>query len=159
MQLTDAVSYRIIRTMNEYKTVHLAPFKTETVRDEKTDKELTNTLRLNRKAVLEPIKVEHHAYLEISWGGEETIGVELAKDKISVGRHPSCDIPIPLTNISREHSRFLYNGSEYYIEDLNSTNGTYVNGVRIVKCILRNNDQIQIGDAKILFIEEKTRQR
>ena len=36
-------------------------------------------------------------------------------------------------------------------------NGTYVNGIRVLKCILRNNDQIDIGEAKIVFIEEKTR--
>lgn len=41
------------------------------------------------------------------------------------------------------------------IEDLNSTNGTYVNGVRVNRCILRHNDLIRIGDATILFSQQK----
>ena len=42
------------------------------------------------------------------------------------------------------------------MEDMNSTNGVYVNGVRVVKCVLRDNDQIEMGGVKIIFKEEKT---
>jgi pSer/pThr/pTyr-binding forkhead associated (FHA) protein len=143
--------------MNDNKTVHLGRVPQEIASGE--EQNLTHTMRLSRKAVLDPIRVEQRAYLEISWGGQENIGVELARDDVRIGRHPACDIPIPLSNVSREHARVLHRGDEYAVEDLNSTNGTFVNGVRVVRCVLRNNDQIQLGDAKILFFEEKTRQR
>ncbi len=49
---------------------------------------------------------------------------------------------------------FLHN-EEYLIEDLGSKNGVFVNGIRVVKCILRNSDQIDIGGVKLVFREEK----
>ena len=41
------------------------------------------------------------------------------------------------------------------IEDLESTNGLFVNGVKVVRCALRNNDQIELGGVRLLFNEEK----
>jgi pSer/pThr/pTyr-binding forkhead associated (FHA) protein len=61
--------------------------------------------------------------------------------------------------ISRRHAQITFRNEEYHLEDLGSTNGTYVNGIKIVKCILRNNDQIDIGGVKMLFTEEKSLQK
>ncbi len=44
---------------------------------------------------------------------------------------------------------------EYIVEDMDSTNGTFVNNVRVKSCTLRHNDQIRIGEALILFTQQR----
>jgi pSer/pThr/pTyr-binding forkhead associated (FHA) protein len=125
--------------------------------DEEKDETLSNTMRIDRKEVMRPIQVRHHAYLEVSGLKPHPVGFELDKESVTIGRHPSCDIHLPLANISRTHSRVVQENDEYFVEDLGSTNGTFVNSTRVVRCVLRNNDQIQIGEARIVFVEEKSR--
>lgn len=74
-------------------------------------------------------------------------------DKIAyeIGRRSDAGIPLMQPGISRHHARLFHLHAEEIIEDLNSTNGTYVNGVRITRCVLQNNDVIRIGDATLLF--------
>lgn len=48
----------------------------------------------------------------------------------------SHELNLNLNSVSRKHARIFLRKEEYHIEDLHSTNGTYVNGVRVVKCIL-----------------------
>jgi pSer/pThr/pTyr-binding forkhead associated (FHA) protein len=99
--------------------------------------------------------VSQRAYLEIT-GSEEKNGIfELGEKAVVIGRSTECDIQLGVQNVSRKHARvFLYN-EEYLIEDLGSTNGVLVNGIKVVKCVLRNNDQIEMGCVKLVFNEEK----
>jgi pSer/pThr/pTyr-binding forkhead associated (FHA) protein len=143
--------------MSDYKTVHVSPDVETTASTGDSEDGMSNTMRLNRKELAVPVVVQQRAYLEVGGLGKETISVELDKDEFTIGRHPSCDVHLPLTNISRTHAHVVCVNGEYFVEDLGSTNGTYVNSVKIVRCVLRNNDMIEIGDAKILFVEEKTR--
>ncbi|MBW1704038.1 MAG: FHA domain-containing protein [Deltaproteobacteria bacterium] len=119
--------------------------------------ELSKTTPILRKAVLEDIAVSRYAYLEIIHPGLETTRVELEEEDTFIGRGSLCRVQLQFDNTSRLHARITFRDEEYQIEDLESTNGTFVNGVQVQKCVLRNNDQIQIGDAKILFIEGKIR--
>jgi pSer/pThr/pTyr-binding forkhead associated (FHA) protein len=64
-----------------------------------------------------------------------------------------------LTSVSRKHARITYYNEEYHVEDLDSTNGVYVNGIKVARCILRDQDQIEIGKVKILFSEAKIREK
>ncbi len=121
--------------------------------------ELKNTMPFSRKELLDDIKVIKQAYLEISGVEDEPFGLELNKEEIILGRSPDCGLHLPLEDVSRQHSRIFCRNDEYYIEDLGSTNGTYVNSITISKCILRNNDQIEIGEAKIVFVEIETRKK
>lgn len=116
-----------------------------------------DTALYTRRCVMNGAPVTQKAYLEIYEIGKKCRGFEITDKEISIGRKTSCQICIPLFGVSRIHARIYFFNEEYYIEDLKSTNGTYVNTIKIVKCILRNNDQIEIGEAKIIFIEEKTR--
>jgi pSer/pThr/pTyr-binding forkhead associated (FHA) protein len=75
---------------------------------------------------------------------------------VIIGRSLECRIRLADESVSTKHARGVFRSEECQIEDLNSTNGVYVNGVRIVKCGLRNNDQIEIGSARLIFNEEKT---
>ncbi len=69
----------------------------------------------------------------------------------SIGRHEGADVYIESASASRQHARIFFLHDEEIIEDLNSTNGTFVNGVRVSRCVLQDNDIIRIGDSTILF--------
>ena len=89
---------------------------------------------------------KRHAFLEVIGFEEKVRRIELIEDKIIIGRSPDCDIQFPVDNISRKHACIYFHNEEYFIEDLNSTNGIYINGVKIVKAALRNQDRIEMGE-------------
>ena len=71
--------------------------------------------------------------------------VETDRDQIAIGRKKKNDIQIDNLQVSNEHARIVKHGSNYFIEDLNSTNGTFLNNEKIIKEPLRENDTITIG--------------
>ena len=80
--------------------------------------------------------------------------VQLTKDRTTLGRRPYNDIVIDNLAVSGEHAVLQMTGNEVYLEDLNSTNGTYVNGKAVKKQLLQNNDTVEIGKYKIKYINE-----
>src|SRR3954466_2645932 len=80
--------------------------------------------------------------------------VQLTKDRTSLGRRPYNDIVIDNLAVSGEHAVLQMTGNEVYIEDLNSTNGTYINGKAVKKQLLQNNDTVEIGKYKIKYLNE-----
>jgi pSer/pThr/pTyr-binding forkhead associated (FHA) protein len=80
--------------------------------------------------------------------------VQLTKDRTTLGRRPYNDIVIDNLAVSGEHAVMQMSGSEVYLEDLNSTNGTYVNGKAAKKQLLANNDMVEIGKYKIKFVTD-----
>lgn len=125
------------------------------------DEELghSTTSEITRETFIGEIPIKHRAYLEIIGFGEKSKVIELGEGEIIIGRIPECEIQLSAEDISRKHARLFFHNEEYHIEDLGSTNGTYVNGIKIVKCALRSNDHINIGGVKILFSEEKRLQK
>jgi pSer/pThr/pTyr-binding forkhead associated (FHA) protein len=77
--------------------------------------------------------------------------VQLTKDRTTLGRRPYNDIVIDNLAVSGEHAVIQMNGAEVFLEDLNSTNGTYINGKAAKKQLLQNNDTIEIGKYQIRF--------
>lgn len=77
--------------------------------------------------------------------------VALTKERTTLGRRPYNDIVIDNLAVSGEHAVLLMHGAEVFIEDLNSTNGTYVNGKAVKKQLLQNRDSIEIGKYRIRF--------
>ncbi len=71
--------------------------------------------------------------------------VQLTKDRTTLGRRPYNDIVIDNLAVSGEHAVMQMSGTDVFLEDLNSTNGTYVNGKAIKKQQLQNADTIEIG--------------
>ena len=80
--------------------------------------------------------------------------VQLTKDRTTLGRRPYSDIVIDNLAVSGEHAVLQMTGNEVYLEDLNSTNGTYVNGKAIKKQLLQNGDTVEIGKYKIKYVNE-----
>ena len=80
--------------------------------------------------------------------------VQLTKDRTTLGRRPYNDIVIDNLAVSGEHAVLQMMGNEVYLEDLNSTNGTYVNGKAVKKQLLQNSDTVEIGKYKIKYINE-----
>jgi pSer/pThr/pTyr-binding forkhead associated (FHA) protein len=80
--------------------------------------------------------------------------VQLTKDRTTLGRRPYNDIVIDNLAVSGEHAVLQMTGNEVYLEDLNSTNGTYVNGKAVKKQFLQNSDTVEIGKYKIKYINE-----
>jgi pSer/pThr/pTyr-binding forkhead associated (FHA) protein len=80
--------------------------------------------------------------------------VQLTKDRTSLGRRPYNDIVIDNLAVSGEHAVLQMSGNEVHVEDLNSTNGTYVNGKAVKKQLLQNSDTVEIGKYKIKYVNE-----
>jgi len=75
----------------------------------------------------------------------------LRQEIVTIGRGSGNDIQLFDTTISQHHAQFLVAADSLYIEDLGSTNGTYVNGRRIKKQLLKSGDQVMIGQHKLSF--------
>jgi hypothetical protein len=90
--------------------------------------------------------------LVVSLDGVVIKEVQITKDKTTLGRRPYNDIVIDNLAVSGEHAVLQMVGSDVYIEDLNSTNGTYINGKAIKKQLLAHNDSVEIGKYKIRFV-------
>ena len=71
---------------------------------------------------------------------------ELTKSEIIIGREDSVDITIPASAVSRRHARLLLEGENYVLEDLGSSNGTFVNDEELVqRRPLKSGDKIRLG--------------
>jgi RNA polymerase subunit RPABC4/transcription elongation factor Spt4 len=85
-------------------------------------------------------------------GARKTDSIEMTKEVSSVGRHEDSDIVLDDVSVSRHHGLFTRTASgRITVRDLNSLNGTYVNGARVEESVLRNGDEIQIGKFKLVF--------
>lgn len=92
--------------------------------------------------------------LVVSLDGVVIKEVQITKDKTTLGRRPYNDIVIDNLAVSGEHAVLQMVGADVFIEDLNSTNGTYINGKAIKKQLLSNNDIVEVGKYKIKFLLE-----
>jgi pSer/pThr/pTyr-binding forkhead associated (FHA) protein len=92
--------------------------------------------------------------LVVSLDGVVIKEVQITKDKTTLGRRPYNDIVIDNLAVSGEHAVLQMVGSDVFIEDLNSTNGTYINGKAVKKQLLAHNDTVEIGKYKIKFLVE-----
>jgi pSer/pThr/pTyr-binding forkhead associated (FHA) protein len=93
--------------------------------------------------------------LVVSLDGVVIKEVQITKDKTTLGRRPYNDIVIDNLAVSGEHAVLQMVGADVFIEDLNSTNGTYINGKAIKKQLLTHNDTVEIGKYKIKYLVEE----
>jgi pSer/pThr/pTyr-binding forkhead associated (FHA) protein len=78
----------------------------------------------------------------------------LEGDQLTIGRDSSSGVAINDAEISRKHARLTFQGGKYVIEDLGSTNGTFVNGQRLVSAVvLKSGDVVSFGEQIVLMYE------
>jgi len=89
--------------------------------------------------------------LTITRPDQESAVYELSQEYTHVGRSANNEIPLPYPSISNRHCIFIHSGPDIVLRDLNSSNGTYVNGEIISEVILRPGDMIQMGSVMMKF--------
>jgi hypothetical protein len=94
------------------------------------------------------------AKLILSMDGLVLKEIGLNKERTTIGRKPHNDIQIDNLAISGEHAVIVTILNDSFLEDLNSTNGTYVNGQPIKKHFLQNNDVVELGKYRLKYVNE-----
>ena len=83
--------------------------------------------------------------------GPDGPGIMLALDwtggceELLIGRHPSSDVVVTDDTVSRRHARLIFRDGSWIVQDLDSTNGTRLNGQPVGRCRLRPGDQLALG--------------
>jgi adenylate cyclase len=80
--------------------------------------------------------------------------IPLLRDEMIVGRRESCDIPLRFPNVSSVHCKLMFTDGYWFIQDLNSTNGIKVNGLRVQRKVLLPGDEITIAKRKYVIMED-----
>jgi len=75
----------------------------------------------------------------------------LTRERIRIGRRPDNDVPLPFPAVSGEHAAIVTILSDSFLEDLGSTNGTFVNGKPVTKHFLRDRDRIDVGRENFIY--------
>jgi hypothetical protein len=88
--------------------------------------------------------------LHIPNGGMRDIPLD--RDRITIGRRADNDVCLPYPAVSAEHAAIVTVLEDSFLEDLQSTNGTLVNGKRVVKHFLRDRDTVDVGRVQLVYL-------
>lgn len=91
------------------------------------------------------------AYVLVVLNGAPFSTIELGPDPIDIGRAEGCAVRLDVPSLSRRHAILQWNGETHVLTDLNSSNGTRVNGVRVTAHALGHRDRIALGDALFTY--------
>lgn len=95
------------------------------------------------------------ARLILSLDGQTLAEYNMTKERYTVGRLPDNDIRIDNAAVSGHHSLIINILNDSFLEDLNSTNGTYVNGKLIKKHALQHDDVITVGHHQLRYVDDR----
>src|SRR2546426_5618828 len=99
------------------------------------------------------------ALLRILNGSLESQEIELSRDPMTVGRASACNIRIADAGVSSKHAKIWCEEGQYFLMDLGSTNGTFVNDRDVDREQLNDGDVIMFGMTKASFVGEKPKPR
>lgn len=91
--------------------------------------------------------------LQLKKGQGAAPRIELKAETLVLGRATECEIPVDSGQVSRQHVRFTRIDDEYQVEDLESRNGVYLNGLKVHLAVLREGDELQVGNLVFLYQE------
>jgi pSer/pThr/pTyr-binding forkhead associated (FHA) protein len=121
------------------------------------DDPTTATYRVGETGEIESVEIEDvvaaGAGLVIRAGGGrvgETFSLQ--GPRLSIGRRPESDVFLDDVTVSRDHALLVQRGSDYYLDDCGSLNGTYVNRERVDSHRLEDGDELQIGKYKLTYL-------
>ena len=89
----------------------------------------------------EPEQAPAYPLLALDWSG--------AQSEMLIGRHRGCDLVLSELTVSRRHARLMFRDGRWILQDLESTNGTTVNGWRVGRSELRPGDHLALGEAHL----------
>lgn len=92
--------------------------------------------------------------LLVYFDGELVGEQQLDRERIMIGRQPGNDLQLDHHAVSGSHAMVITVRSDSFLEDLNSTNGTKVNGKSIKKCLLRDGDEIKVAKHVLKYVFE-----
>ena len=109
-------------------------------------------LREQKAAVQSQQPPEIRLQIQIS---DETYRRVFRGVEITLGRDPICECILPSEAVSAHHARFAYHHGQWWLEDLKSTNGTFINGEMLnTSIVVIPGDQVQCGDVEVTILEE-----
>ena len=94
--------------------------------------------------------------LRVLEGREVGRGYPIHQTPVSLGRDALCDISILDQRMSRQHAMLFYFPPDFYLKDLGSTNGSFVNDKRINQTLIKNGDHLKLGATVLEFIAGST---
>ena len=97
---------------------------------------------LLRRVLNDPAAAPLPLLLALDWTG--------AREELLVGRHIACDVVLEHPSVSRRHARLSFRDGHWVLRDLDSTNGTRINGRPVVRCRLEAGDRLRLGSAELL---------
>lgn len=115
------------------------------------DLTLRSSRRTWRAAIVRALKIRRGGgaeprrsglILALDWSG--------AAEELVIGRHPTCDVVLAGPAVSRRHARLRFRDGSWVLQDLDSTNGTWVNDMRVGRCQLRPGDCLELGDEHLV---------
>jgi pSer/pThr/pTyr-binding forkhead associated (FHA) protein len=111
------------------------------------------TTRVNKPTAGPRPRPRRAHLLELTKGTAAPARVELKGDRLVLGRGDKVDIMVDSEEVSRQHAQFVRIDEEYQVEDLESRNGVYVNGLKVHLALLRESDEVQFGDLVYVYRE------
>jgi len=84
--------------------------------------------------------------IRVTQNARPTFTLAFNQDQVSVGREPGMDVMLPSSEVSRSHCAIELVRGQFHIRDLDSRNGTYLNGHKVASHPIESGDNIQVGD-------------
>lgn len=109
-----------------------------------------HTMVLDREKLMREKPRAPKATVEVKGGGERS-SVQLGPEPLLIGRDQQNDVVLDDTRVSRKHAEIRLRLGRYTLYDLQSTNGTYVNGRRVAEVVLNDGDRISVAGLDLIF--------
>ncbi|MCA9580506.1 MAG: sigma 54-interacting transcriptional regulator, partial [Myxococcales bacterium] len=106
-----------------------------------------------------PVLLSHRQKVLVVAGPDQGKEQEVEGTRVTIGTAPSNDLQLRDHTVSRRHCEISVRNDRYYIRDLDSTNGTLLNGTPVVEGILSPGARIRLGDTEIIFEPKKKWER